>query len=131
MEPFCSASHVVLLDKDTVWPSTDPVLRIHAAKWPFDTQIVLPACNSGFHEYGVADVTQSAAAACECVLSALDAEIPPTSRVWSTIRSSAFLESLGVAVIPGPLVPVSDDVFHSVRLSRALGDLLAPQETAA
>jgi hypothetical protein len=130
MEPFCSASHVVLLDADTVWPASDPVLEIHAASWPVDTQIVLPACNSGFHEYGVADVTQSAAATCECVLNTLDAQIPLSSRVWSTIRSSAFFESLGVPVVPGPLVPVSDDHFHSIRLSRALRDVLAPQETA-
>ncbi len=131
MEPFCAASHVVLLDKDTVWPADDPVRQIQAAKWLDDTQIVLPACNSGFHEYGVADVAQAAAASCECVVSVLDAEAPPPSHVWSIVRSTAYFDSLGVNVVTGPLVPKSEDVFHAVRLTRNLDDVLAEQEATA
>lgn len=131
MEPFCAAAHVVLIDKDTVWPADDPVRKIQAAKWLDDTQIVLPACNSGFHEYGVADVAQAAAAFCECVLGVLEADSPPTSRVWSIVRSSAFFDSLAVNVVPGPLVPKSEDVFHSVRLTRNLDGVLVAQEGTA
>jgi hypothetical protein len=128
MEPFCAASHAVLIDKDTVWPADDPVLRVHAADWRDDTEIVLPACNAGFHEYGIADVSAVAAASCECVLSVLDAQNPKPSTVWSIVRSTAYFESLGVDVVPGPLVPHSKDVFHSVRLTRSLSDALALQE---
>ncbi|MCX5545238.1 ThiF family adenylyltransferase [Paraburkholderia sp. CNPSo 3076] len=128
MEPFCAASHVVLIDKDTVWPADDPVLRIHAADWRDDTEIVLPACNAGFHEYGIADVSAVAAAACECVLSVLDAKNPKPSTVWSIVRSTTYFESLGVDVVPRSLVPHSKDVFHSVRLTRSLSDALALQE---
>lgn len=131
MEPFCAASHVVLIDKTAAWPADDPVLQIQAAKWLDDTKIVLPACNSGFHEYGVADVAQAAAAACECVLGVLDVDSPSTSLVWSIVRSSAFFDSLGVNVVPGPLVPKSEDAFHSVRLTRILDDVLAGQTGAA
>lgn len=131
MEPFCAASHVVLVDKVSVWPADDPVFRIQAADWPDDTEIVLPACNAGFHEYGVADVTQAAAASCECVLSVLDAETPLHSKVWSIVRSTAYFDSLGVRVRPGPLVPQSKDVYHSVRLTRCLHDVLSTQEGEA
>ncbi|QTO45992.1 ThiF family adenylyltransferase [Burkholderia latens] len=131
MEPFCAASHVVLLDKDTVWPADDPVHKIQAAKWLDDTQIVLPACNSGFHEYGVADAAQAAAAACECVVGVLDTEAPPPSQVWSIVRSTAYFDSLGVNVVTGPLVPKSEDAFHAVRLTRNLDDVLAVPEVTA
>lgn len=125
MEPFCAASHTVLVDSDTVWPKDDPVLQIHVAEWHEDTEIVLPACNSGFHEYGPADASQAAATTCECILRVLDDERGLRSMVWSTVRSSAFFESLGVRVVPGPLVPQSDDSFHSVRLTRELADVLS------
>ncbi|MEM5316519.1 ThiF family adenylyltransferase [Paraburkholderia sp. JHI869] len=128
MEPFCAAAHVVLIDKDTVWPADDPVHQINAADWREEMEIVLPACNAGFHEYGIADVSSAAAASCECTLSVLDAETSPSSKVWSIVRSTAYFESLGVDVVPGQLVPSSDDVFHSVRLARSLSDVLALQE---
>lgn len=127
MEPFCAASHTVLIDTDTVWPVDDPVLQIHVAEWQDDTEIVLPACNSGFHEYGPADVSQAAAVASKCVLRVIDDEAGMRSKVWSTVRSTAFFESLGVRVMPGPLVPQSDDSFHSVRLTRELADVFTAQ----
>ncbi len=126
-EPFCAASHTVLIDKDTVWPIDDPVLRVHVADWREDTEIVLPACNAGFHEYGPADMSQAAATTSECVLRVLDDEAGMRSKVWSTVRSTAFFESLGVRVVPGTLVPQSDDTFHSIRLTRELADVLNAQ----
>ncbi|WP_081054786.1 ThiF family adenylyltransferase [Burkholderia vietnamiensis] len=130
MEPYCAASHVVLVDRHTTWPVDDPVLRIHVAEWHEQTKIVLPACNSGFHEYGPADASQVAATACECVLGVLDAEVPPQSKIWSVVRSSAYFASLDVKVNPGPLVPQSDDAFCSVRLTRGFNEVLGTQGTA-
>ncbi|MFM0137765.1 ThiF family adenylyltransferase [Caballeronia grimmiae] len=127
MEPFCAASHVVLLDEDTVWPNDDPVERVHAAKWVDDMQIVLPACNSGFHEYGPTDVGQAAFTACECVLSVLDAQAPLPSAVWSMVRSSSFFGSLGVNVIPTKLVPQSDDVHYALKLTRGFNEVFFPE----
>ncbi|WP_321927590.1 hypothetical protein [Paraburkholderia guartelaensis] len=128
MEPYGTASHVVLVDEDTVWPSDDAVDKVHVAEWLDETQVVLPACNSGFHEYGVADIMQAAAVACECALSLLDTDGKLPSRVWSVVRSTGYCESLDVSVVPGPLVPKSSDVFNSIRLTRNLEEAFVAQE---
>ncbi len=124
VEPFCAAAHVVHLAPNDSWPSDDPGGKIAAAAWPQDARINLPACGTGFHPYGAADVWQSAGFTAERVLAVLDGKMQ-LSTVWSSIRSKAFFDSLGVEVEPGPLVPVSQFAFDSTQVTRALVDLLS------
>lgn len=117
MEPFCAAAHVAYLQDGDDWPLDDPRGKVNVAVWPDDTRVELPACNAGFHHYGVADAWQAAGFATERLLAALDGKAP-SSTVWSWVRSSAFFESLGVAVEPGPLVPQSASAFDATQLTR-------------
>jgi hypothetical protein len=127
VEPFCAATHVVHLAEADTWPSDDPGAKIAAAQWPQDARVNLPACGAGFHPYGAADVWQSAGFTAERVLAVLDGKVQQ-SIVWSSIRSKAYFESLGVEVVPGPLVPASQFTFDSTQITRALADLLSKND---
>ena len=122
MEPFCAATHVVLLQHGNDWPTDDPREKVNVAKWQKDTRIQLPACNAGFHPYGASDVWQAAGFTSERLLAALDGRIT-NSIVCSWVRSAGFFQTLGVAVQPGPLVPASDSGLDAVQLTRAYKDV--------
>jgi hypothetical protein len=124
VEPFCAATHVVHIVDNDSWPPDDPGAKIAAAAWPQSARVSLPACGAGFHPYGAADVWQSAGFAAERVLGVIDEKVTQ-STVWSSVRSTAFFESLGVEVVPGALVPVSQSIFDSTQVTRKLADLLA------
>ncbi|MEN9476555.1 ThiF family adenylyltransferase [Malikia spinosa] len=122
MEPFCAASHVVLLQHGNEWPADDPRGKVNVASWPEDTRVQLPACNTGFHPYGASDVWQAAGFTSERLLAALDGKVA-SSVVCSWVRSAGFFQTLGVAVQLGPLVPPSDSGFDAVQLTRAYKDV--------
>lgn len=117
MEPFCAATHVVLLHHSDNWPETDPREEVNVAKWPDDTRVQLPACNAGFHPYGAADVFQAAGFVAERLLAALDGK-NSQSIIFSLIRSAPFFEGLEVEVLPGPLVPTASSGMDAVHISR-------------
>ena len=118
MEPFCAAAHVVAVLAPNNWPTNDPVDQlINIAAWPEDTKISLPACNAGFHQYGAADVTQTAGFAVERILSVLDGDVRQ-SLVWSWVRSRSFFETLPVKVIPRSEVPAGGSRFDATMITR-------------
>lgn len=117
MEPFCAAAHVVLLQHGEDWPLDDPREKANVAAWPDNTRVELPACNAGFHPYGAADAWQAAGFTTERLLAALDGTFQ-ASAVWSWVRSTAYFQTLGVAVKLGPLVPHSDSRFDATQVTR-------------
>jgi sulfur-carrier protein adenylyltransferase/sulfurtransferase len=127
VEPFCAATHVVHLAASDNWPLDDPGTKVAAAQWPQDARVNLPACGAGFHPYGAADVWQSAGFTAERVLAVLDGKVQQ-SIVWSSIRSKAYFDSLGVEVELGPLVPASSSTFDSIQVTRSFADLLSKND---
>lgn len=125
VEPLCSAGHVVFTLPALPWPSDDPAdTHVNASDLSAnDTRIQLPGCASGFHPYGAADVAQVAAFAAEHILGALDAP-PPTSQVWSWVRSQAFFNALTVPVTIRDIVPPAGSPFGTVTVTRELAALL-------
>jgi molybdopterin/thiamine biosynthesis adenylyltransferase len=117
IEHFCAAAHVVYLRPGDGWPVDDPYRKVNVANWPEDTRVNLPACNAGFHPYGVADAWQAAGFTAERLLAGLDGQVAE-SVVWSWVRSSAFFQALPVRVEPGPLVPSGASPFDSCQLAR-------------
>lgn len=87
-EPFCAGAHLVLLPDAAMWPEDDPADgRINAYDWPAPTQVLPPACSTGFHPYGDADIAQVAAFCAERIIEAITHRaIEPV--VWSQIRDS-------------------------------------------
>jgi len=124
VEPFCAATHVVFLPYGTDWPPDDPGSKLAAAIWPEDIQVMLPACGAGFHPYGAADVWQSAGFTTERLLAVLDGNISEAV-VWSSVRSQAFFNALGVDVVTGPIVPEKGLKYDSTQITRSLKDILA------
>ncbi len=122
MEPFCAAAHVLILQHSDNWPTDDPYLKVNIAEWPDDTAVKLPACNAGFHSYGVADVSQAAGFVTERLLATLDGTITD-SVVCSFIRSALFFEGLKVKVKPGALVPTVASGLDAVQLTRKYMEL--------
>jgi hypothetical protein len=122
MEPFCTAAHVVLLQPGDDWPEADPRQKVNVAQWPDDTRVPLPACNAGFHPYGVADVFQAAGFTAERLLAALDGQVTE-SVVCSWVRSATFFQGLGVQVTPGPLVPTSESGADAIQVTRKYVEL--------
>lgn len=123
VEPFCAATHVVHLAATDTWPTDELGAKIAAAQWPQDARVNLHACGAGFHPYGAADIWQSAGYTAERVLAVLDGKVQQ-SVVWSSIRSRAYFESLGVEVVLGGMVPESPSTFDSSQVTRTLADLL-------
>jgi molybdopterin/thiamine biosynthesis adenylyltransferase len=117
VEPFCAATHVVHLPHGSVWPPDDPGNKLAAATWPDDVQVNLPACGTGFHPYGAADVWQSAGFTTERLLSVLDNKAPEAI-VWSSVRSQAFFKALGINVTTGPIVPTTGTEYDSIQITR-------------
>lgn len=118
MEPFCAAAHVVAVLAPNTWPTSGPAEQlINVAAWPEDTKIQLPACNAGFHQYGAADVTQTAGFAVERILAVLDGEVRQ-SLVWSWVRSRSFFDALPVKVIPRSEVPAGGSRFDATMITR-------------
>lgn len=113
MEPFSSATHVVAILENDSWKDDNrSVEKINVFSWPNDgLKIKLPICGSGFHDYGSSDATQAAAFATERILSIVDKGFSQ-SVVWSWVRSNSFVLSRFPEAIPGPLVPITDDVFE-------------------
>ncbi|MGN2254307.1 ThiF family adenylyltransferase [Frateuria sp. GZRe12] len=129
LEPLCSAGHVVLTQPDVPWPEEDPADDLVNASdlSANDTRIALPGCNSGFHPYGVADVTLVAAFAAERVLSVVDDPRHPAT-VWSWVRSSGFFDRLGFDVLRTHIVPTSSSAADSATCTRSLADILRPHD---
>jgi molybdopterin/thiamine biosynthesis adenylyltransferase/ubiquitin-protein ligase len=96
LEPFGAAAHVLFLDGKESWPAADITSRIDAAKWPENARVAIPACNAGFHPYGVSDAWQAASLAAEKVLGILDGRIAGSTS-WSTVRGASFFGTLPVA----------------------------------
>lgn len=117
MEPFCSAAHLVLLQRGDNWPEDDPRQKVNVAQWPDDTRVQLPACNAGFHPYGAADVFQAAGFTAERLLAGLDGQVTE-SIVCSWVRSATFFQGLGVVVTPGPLVPTAESGADAIQMTR-------------
>jgi hypothetical protein len=126
VEPFCSAAHVVVSPVSMPWPAADPAdALVNAADFGAGgAKVALPACNSGFHPYGAADVVQAAAFAAERVIGVLDDESTMPA-VYSWIRSKAFFDNLGVQVAVRPVVPTDGGRFSAVMIERSLEQLLA------
>lgn len=124
IEPFCAATHVVLLPPGEVWPTDDPSGKLAAATWPTDVQVKLPACGAGFHPYGAADVWQSAGFTTERLLAALDGNVTEAT-VWSSVRSQVFFNSLGIDVVTAAIVPTAGSKYDSSQLTRSLKDILS------
>lgn len=126
LEPLCSASHAVLTQPGVPWPPEDPADDLVNASdlSANDARIVLPGCNSGFHPYGVADVTLAAAFAAERALSVVDDPGQP-STVWSWVRSSGFFDRLGIDLRRTPIIPMSTSAADSATCTRPLADILA------
>jgi hypothetical protein len=129
LEPLCSAGHVVLTQPSVPWPPEDPADDLVNASdlSADDTRIALPGCNSGFHPYGVADVTLVAAFAAERILTVVDEPRQP-STVWSWVRSSGFFDQLGIDVHRSPIIPASSSAADSATCTRPLADILRPHE---
>lgn len=126
IEPLGSAGHVVLSQLDVPWPDDDPAdTLVNATDLSvFDTRVNSPACSSGFHPYGAADIEQVAAFAAERVIAVLDnTQIPST--VWSWVRSSAFFTALLLPVSMRDIVPKSDSTFDSATTTRDLVKVLS------
>ena len=125
LEPYCAAAHVILLTGEDAWPSIDPAdALIHAAEWPSDLDIKLPACGTGFHPYGVADVWQVAGFAAEKLLQVID-RAATSSTIWSWVRARAFFESLGIQLSLRPIVPTLPNLADAQSITRKLEDVLS------
>lgn len=122
MEPYCAATHVVILQPGDNWPKNDPRLKVNVAQWPDDTRVQLPACNAGFHPYGAADVFQASGFAAERLLATLDGRVGE-SVVCSWVRSATFFQGLGVQVALGPLVPMAESGADAIQVTRKYTEL--------
>ncbi len=124
LEPFCAAAHVVLLGADEVWPLNDPAdSKVNAAEWPDATKVDLPACSTGFHPYGAADVMQVAGFTAERLLSILDGAVGG-SQIWSWVRTTAFFNTLPVVAVPRAVVPIGSNRHDSTMLTRDFSQVL-------
>ncbi len=124
LEPYCAAAHVVGIRPEDNWPKEDPAdVHVNAADWPDETRVNLPACSSGFHPYGVADVWQAAGFAGERVLAILDGHLE-VSTIWSWVRSQAFFDSIDGDVEPRAIVQQGASCFDSQMVSRPYRELL-------
>ena len=132
VEHFCAAAHVVLSQPDTPWPADDPADALVNATEPTDvtSRVKLPACGTGFHPYGAADIVQAAGFAAERVISVLD-KLTTSSVVWSWVRAKPFFEALPVTYALRPIVPTGTSKFDAVSMTRRLRELLATGQTLA
>lgn len=125
VEPHCAATHIVATVAREPWPASDPAsTRVNAADYSAARMRVnLPACSEGFHPYGSADVLQAAGFSAERILDILDNGLV-TSTVWSSIRSQAFFDSLGVPISTKAIVPGQGGPRDGIMLTRMLTDVL-------
>ncbi|MCL6710923.1 ThiF family adenylyltransferase [Pseudomonas sp. R2.Fl] len=125
VEPWCSAGHVVLTQPIVPWPAEDPAdTLVNASDLDAaDTRVSPPACSSGFHPYGAADIALVAAFTAERAVMVLD-HLQHPSVVWSWVRSSAYFAALPAPVRTRAIVPVSSSAADSATTTRDLEQLL-------
>ncbi len=123
MEPFCAAAHAVYIASGDSWPANDPAdSHVNVVDWPTDVQVKLPACGAGFHPYGAADVWQVAGFCVERLLAHIDGQVTQ-SMVWTWTRGTAYLDTLNVDAVAGPLVPKTGSRFDVSTLERPFKEL--------
>jgi hypothetical protein len=126
VEPFCAAAHVVFVVGADTWPLDDPADElVHAARWPEEGMMEVPACGAAFHPYGAADVWQAAGFSAERVLSVIDGSVSESS-IWSWVRSSAYFDVLSVRAEVRALVPRGGSRFDATMVTRRFRDVVTP-----
>lgn len=120
LEPYGAAFHVVGVLSGDTWPLDDPAHQlINMAQWPADTQIKLPGCGAGFHQYGAADAWQAAAFTVEKIIALLEGRVEDSS-IWSFVRSKAFFDALPVPPTEmSVLVPTGVSPYDASVLTRS------------
>jgi len=125
VEPYCAATHVVATTSSAPWPATDPAgARVNVADYSAaQVRVNLPACSDGFHPYGSADILQAAGFSAERILDIVDNGLLE-STVWSSVRTRAFFDSLGLPITTQPIVPATGGPRDGVMLTRLLEEVL-------
>lgn len=128
VEHHCAATHVVATVASEPWPASDPASsRVNVADYSAaQMRVNLPACSAGFHPYGNADILQAAGFSAERVLDILDNGLA-ASVVWSSVRSQAFFESLGVPITTKAIVPREGGPRDGIMVTRSLTEILADE----
>ncbi|MNJ17280.1 thiamine biosynthesis protein ThiF [compost metagenome] len=121
-EPFCVASHLILLAAGSDYPVEEPALGVNVGHWPTEALVQLPLGGLGFHPYGSVEVAQAAGFIAERSIAVIDGAVCE-SLVWSSVRSEGFFNKLGVGAVCSPCVPNSRNTFDSIQITRSFLDI--------